>query len=204
MPQQYNIIATQSGNGEVRVYDYFKHPTKVESTEPAKPEVTLSGHSKEGYGLSWNPNKKGLLLSSSCDGSICLWNIESVSELYSTIHPTSTYTEHTGVVNDVAWHKHHGEIFASVGDDKKIMLWDLRKESKKPTHKIDAHFGEILSLDFNPFNEYLLASSGADKIVSIWDVRNLGTPQKHLKQHLRKEAEQQQQMHFWEISAVTE
>ena len=51
MPQQCNVIATKNINGEVHIYDYNKHSTK--------PELKLLGHEKEGYGLSWNPQRKG-------------------------------------------------------------------------------------------------------------------------------------------------
>lgn len=37
------------------------------------------------------------------------------------------YTEHHGVVEDVAWHCHHQDIFGSVGDDKQLILWDMRR-----------------------------------------------------------------------------
>ncbi len=183
MPQQYNIIATQTPSGEVHIFDYFKHPSKPEAPELVKPELKLIGHKKEGYGLSWNPMKKGLLLTASHDGSICSWDVESATQLHTTIEPLARYEDHVGVVEDVAWSKQHAEIFASVGDDKRLLIWDSRKESKKPTHQVEAHFGEILSLDFNPFNEYLLATASADKTVAIWDLRNLQYKQCSLKQH---------------------
>jgi hypothetical protein len=37
------------------------------------------------------------------------------------------YQGHQGVVEDVAWHQHHQDIFGSVGDDKRLILWDMRK-----------------------------------------------------------------------------
>ena len=39
------------------------------------PDLRLRGHQKEGYGLSWNPNLNGHLLSASDDHTICLWDI---------------------------------------------------------------------------------------------------------------------------------
>ena len=183
MPQQYNIIATQTPSGEVHIFDYFKHPTKPETSEPAKPELKLVGHKKEGYGLSWNPLKKGLLLSASHDGTVCSWDIESAAQLHTSIEPLAKYESHSGVVEDVGWSKHHPEIFASVGDDKRILIWDTRRENKKPTHQVDAHFGEVLSVDFNPFNENLFATGSADKTVAIWDLRNLQSKLCTLKQH---------------------
>lgn len=32
-----------------------------------RPDIRLKGHTKEGYGLSWNPNQNGNLLSASDD-----------------------------------------------------------------------------------------------------------------------------------------
>lgn len=40
------------------------------STDPSgecRPDLRLRGHQKEGYGLSWNPNLSGSLLSASDD-----------------------------------------------------------------------------------------------------------------------------------------
>ncbi len=184
MPQQYNIIATQSSTGEVRVFDYLRFLNKPTATpEEAKTHLHLSGQKKEGYGLAWNPNKKGTLLGSSSDGTICCWDVEAAPQLYATVEPLTKYEEHSGGVNDVCWNRQQPEVFASVGEDKRILLWDTRKESKKPTHQVEAHFGEILSVDFNPFNEYLLATASADKTVAIWDLRNLHAKQCSLKQH---------------------
>ena len=132
---------------------------------------------------SWNYCKKGLLLAASHDGTICMWDIESAPKLYENIEPIGRFEDHVGAIEDVAWSKYHDSTFASVGDDKRLLLWDTSKESKKPTHQIEAHSGEVLSLDFNPFNEYLLATSSADKTAAVWDLRNLICKQCSLKQH---------------------
>ena len=42
------------------------------------------------------------------------------------LNPTATYTGHTNVVEDVAWHLHNPSLFGSVGDDCKLMIWDTR------------------------------------------------------------------------------
>ena len=47
---------------------------KVHVTQ-CHPDLRLRGHQKEGYGLSWNPNLNGHLLSASDDHTICLWDI---------------------------------------------------------------------------------------------------------------------------------
>lgn len=35
------------------------------------------------------------------------------------------------ILQDVAWHMHHADIFGSVGDDKQLILWDTRKPAKE-------------------------------------------------------------------------
>jgi WD40 repeat protein len=49
---------------------------------------------------------------------------------------------HLGVVEDVAWHPRHGDLFGSVGDDKKLIIWDLRKPQPAAQDKeVEAHTG---------------------------------------------------------------
>lgn len=74
MPQKRNIIATKTVSGEIHIFDYFKHPTTPE-TDEVKPQLKLAGHTKEGYGLSWNLKQEGLLLSGADDASILIWDI---------------------------------------------------------------------------------------------------------------------------------
>jgi WD40 repeat protein len=51
---------------------------------------------------------------------------------------------HEGVVEDVAWHLKHEHLFGSVGDDKKLLLWDTRQPAAdKPMHSIEAHEAEV-------------------------------------------------------------
>ena len=74
MPQSHNFIASKTNNGEVHVFDYFRHGVSPESNE-VKPDLVLEGHSKEGYALDWNPNRQGYLASGSDDNLICIWDI---------------------------------------------------------------------------------------------------------------------------------
>ena len=49
MPQKYNIIASKTISGEVHIFDYTQHPSVPLSTEIIRPELRLTGHTKEGY-----------------------------------------------------------------------------------------------------------------------------------------------------------
>jgi histone-binding protein RBBP4 len=172
MPQQPTIIATKTpaANGDVFLFDYTKHPSQPAPDAKCNPELRLKGHSKEGYGLSWNALRPGLLLSASDDASICVWDVQAVPKEARTLERLQAFVGHSSVVEDVAWHLHHESYFGSVGDDRRCLLWDLR--TGKPTASIDAHAAEVNCLSFNPFSEYLLATASADKTVALWDLRN--------------------------------
>lgn len=75
------------------------------------------------------------------------------------------------MVEDVCWNKHDGNQFASVSDDKKLKIWDVR--NKNPTNSIEAHVAEILSVDYSPFDQYLMITGSADRSVAVWDIRNV-------------------------------
>lgn len=174
MPQNQCIIATKTPSSDVLIFDYTKHPSKPDPNGECQPELRLKGHTKEGYGLSWNPNVNGHLLSASDDNTICLWNINAASKEARTLDALNIFTGHTAVVEDVAWHLLHDSIFGSVSDDRKLMLWDTRSSTvNRPTQMIEAHTAEVNCLSFNPYSEYILATGSADKTVALWDLRNL-------------------------------
>ncbi|CDQ96251.1 unnamed protein product [Oncorhynchus mykiss] len=86
------------------------------------PDLRLRGHQKEGYGLSWNPNLSGNLLSASDDHTICLWDIGAGPKEGKIVDAKTIFTGHTAVVEDVSWHLLHESLFGSVADDQKLMM----------------------------------------------------------------------------------
>lgn len=170
MPQNHFIVATKSPTSTVFVFDYTKH-SSIPTDNICRPQHRCLGHSKEGYGLNWNPHVEGQLLSGADDTTICMWDLK---EAGLEAQATQTRRGHTAVVEDVDWHKFYPYLFGSVGDDSKLMLWDVREASSSATHRVDnAHKGDINCISFNPFSEFLLATGGSDDAVALWDLRNL-------------------------------
>ena len=99
MPQASNIIATKSPSGTVFVFDSSspKHH-EAGSEHKCQPEARLSGHTEEGYGLSWSLHDRGRLLSGADDERICVWDIERRAGSDGTIAPSRTFTAHSGTV----------------------------------------------------------------------------------------------------------
>jgi histone-binding protein RBBP4 len=171
MPQMPNIVATKTTTGDINVFDYHKHPRTPEGSE-VKPQMVLKGHEKEGYGMCWNPNSQGMLLSGADDNKIYIWNLENASMNGDELAPLLELKEHESVVEDVCWHKFKDNIFGSVSDDKRLKIWDTKSPANS-IFTVDAHTEEILSLDFSPFNDNLLVTSSVDKTVAMWDMRSL-------------------------------
>eukprot|EP00891_Asterochloris_glomerata_P004904 jgi/Astpho2/4904/Aster-05833 len=168
MPQNPFMIATKTVMAEVWLFDYTKHPSKP-ADNTCRPDLKLLGHQTEGYGLAWNPFTEGHLLSGSDDANICLWDISAATKGVRELGAKSIYSQHSGVVEDVAWHTKHVTVFGSVGDDRRLIIWDTR--SRVPSDSHEAHSAEVNCLAFNPFNEFILATGSADKSVTLHDLR---------------------------------
>ena len=172
MPQSHRIIATKTTSGDVHIFDYFKHGVGP-STDEVKPQLVLLGHTREGYGLDWNPLRGGLLLSGSDDCKVNIWDVNQQNQLADTVDPFVSLDAHSQVVEDVCWNHHDMHEFASVSDDKKLKIWDMRQ--KVATQSIEAHVAEIMSVDYSPFDKNLMITGSADRSVAVWDTRNMKT-----------------------------
>eukprot|EP00035_Acanthoeca_spectabilis_P000938 m.76391 g.76391 ORF g.76391 m.76391 type:complete len:430 (+) comp10522_c0_seq1:81-1370(+) len=173
MPQNPNVIATKTPGPDVLIFDYTKHPSNPDPSGVPNPQIRLTGHSKEGYGISWNRNKEGLLLGASDDMTICCWDVNRPPAENGTLDASTVYTGHTSIVEDVQWHMLHSALFGSVSDDKHVMIWDTRTGQTKPRHKFQAHSAEVNCLAFNEFSEFTFATGSADNTVALWDLRNI-------------------------------
>ncbi|CAF4584491.1 unnamed protein product, partial [Didymodactylos carnosus] len=122
MPQNPYIIVTKTPMSDVLIFDVTTHPTGKEQQGECNPELRLKGHTREGYGLSWNHHVNGHLLSAADDHTVCLWNINELSKEGKNVDALSIYSGHTTAVEDVAWHCTQSTIFDSVGDDQKLMM----------------------------------------------------------------------------------
>ncbi|KAF9654145.1 WD40 repeat-like protein [Thelephora ganbajun] len=174
MPQNPDLIATKCTSGEILVFDRTKHSSEPERNGQPKPDIRLVGQQKEGFGLSWSPLKKGHVLGGSEDMTVCLWDLNSYVKGNVTIEPTTVYRGHSSVVGDVDWNRQNESIFASVGDDKMLIIWDIRA-GPDPAHKHQAHDKEILSVAYHPVQEWLVITGSADKTIGLHDLRKPAT-----------------------------
>lgn len=107
MPSNDKIVATKpGGSGEVFVFDLSKFPSEPAPGAPCTPTLRLAGgHTKEGYGLSWNAINEGSVLSCSEDRTIALWNVAGPVKAdiahgsTTTIDAAAVFTGRQGVQN---------------------------------------------------------------------------------------------------------
>ncbi|ORX61731.1 WD40 repeat-like protein [Hesseltinella vesiculosa] len=171
---QPDLVATKSRSGDVYIFRCSTFPMDPEDTH-FNPTLRLKGHSKEGYGLAWNPHvsKSSHLLSAGFDSLVCEWDVDGTEHANKEIQPLRTYKGHTAGVEDVAWHGVQDHLFASVGDDKRLMIWDTRKDGDEPAYNLIAHESEVNCVSFAPKSEWILATGSGDHTAAIWDMRNM-------------------------------
>lgn len=182
MPQNPSLIATKTAGADVHLFDTTKHPSKPSKDARCCPDMILKGHTKEGYGLDWNPHTSGQLISGADDHLICMWDVTSGDTKSGALQPTRVFQGHSDVVEDVGFHRQNPNTFGSVGDDSCIYIWQTN--APKHQHKITAgHRGEINCIAFNNYNENLFATGAADKTVALWDLRCTKTKLHSFEQH---------------------
>lgn len=163
MPQDPSIVSTINGAGEIDLYNL--------SGEKKTAIAHLTPHEDNGYGLSWNPHKKGYLLTASDDKTVILTD---TSQLDATSE-VCKFTTHKDIVNDAKWHQFDENLFGSVSDDKYFYLFDIRTPNEPVSKFYHPESEGINSLSFSPFSQYLVATGNANSNISLLDTRKLST-----------------------------
>jgi cell division cycle 20-like protein 1 (cofactor of APC complex) len=118
---------------------------------------TLNKHIKTHFlrvgSIKFHPIKPYLMASGSKDHMVSVTDLRS-KRLNS---PLLSYS-HMGEICGLTW-QNSGYCLASGGNDNKIQIWDLRKNSR-PLMVIKEHSAAVRALEFSPMDDDLLASGG--------------------------------------------
>ncbi|XP_029464738.1 GATOR complex protein WDR59 isoform X5 [Rhinatrema bivittatum] len=124
--------------------------------------TSLQGHTRVISDLDWAVFEPDLLVTSSVDTYIYIWDIKD------TRKPTVSLSAVAGA-SQVKWNKKNTNCLAT-SHDGDVRIWDKRKPSTAVEY-IAAHLSKIHGLDWHPDNEYVLATSSQDNSVKFWDYR---------------------------------
>ncbi|KAK2964718.1 putative Histone-binding protein RBBP7 [Blattamonas nauphoetae] len=146
------------------------------TNKSSKPLLKLVGHEAEGYGVDWNVHNKTMIVSSSDDGTVKVWDVTKTpgdSGPIPIISPLLNFEPSPSIaMEDCKWHPFHESEFGCCSDDKNAYIFDIRQSPSRATHLFAKHIDHVNSLSFSPFNEYWLATGSQDKTVRVWDMRN--------------------------------
>ncbi|XP_020819271.1 GATOR2 complex protein WDR59 isoform X1 [Phascolarctos cinereus] len=130
--------------------------------------TALQGHTRVISDLDWAVFEPDLLVTSSVDTYIYIWDIKD------TRKPTVALSAVAGA-SQVKWNKKNAHCLAT-SHDGDVRIWDKRKPSTAVEY-LAAHLSKIHGLDWHPDSEHVLATSSQDNSVKFWDYRQ---PRKYL------------------------
>ncbi|KAI3359223.1 hypothetical protein L3Q82_002748 [Scortum barcoo] len=117
-PFDTHRLAVAGDDAKIRVWKVPERGLKETLTEP---EFILQGHTEKIYSIKFHPLASGLLVSSSYDLTVRLWNLESKEQV-------KVLTGHQEQIFGMAWSP-DGKLLATVCKDGKVRIYDPRKST---------------------------------------------------------------------------
>jgi transcription initiation factor TFIID subunit 5 len=125
----------------------------------AIPEPSTNGHTNNSISPDSHPR---YLLSSSADNTICLWSLDTWTNLV-------VYRSHTMPVWDVRFSP-QGHYFVSASADRTARLWSTPQIA--PLRLFVGHDADVECVAWHPNSAYVFTGSGGgDRTVRMWDVQ---------------------------------
>jgi guanine nucleotide-binding protein subunit beta-2-like 1 protein len=124
---------------------------------------TLEGHSGWVTAIACSVENEDVVISSSRDKSVIVWNLVREEETYGV--PRRALTGHSHFVQDVIISS-DGQFALSASWDATLRLWDLN--SGKTTRRFVGHTKDVLSVAFSGDNRQIVSGS-RDKSIKLWN-----------------------------------
>ncbi|XP_037347351.1 cytoplasmic dynein 2 intermediate chain 2 [Talpa occidentalis] len=145
-------------------------PSSVPLRAPA--QFTFSPHGGPVYSVSCSPFHRNLFLSAGTDGHVHLYSMLQAQPL------TSLRLSHKYLFA-VRWSPVRPLVFAAASGEGDVQLFDLQKNSQRPTVSIQQTQDEspVYCLEFNSQQTQLLAAGDAQGAVKVWQLSSEFTEQ---------------------------
>jgi WD40 repeat protein len=166
-----NLLHTLKGHSQ-KVWDVAISPDNqylVSASEDKTVKVwnldgqllrTLQGHQDAIRTVITNGKQ---IISGSEDRSIKIWNL--AGQLIDTLE------QHQAAIKGIALSPDQ-QYLASVDDDGKIILWQLKNQTWQPVETLEGRDNSIWSVKFSPDSQRL-ATAGEDAKIILWDLNNV-------------------------------
>ena len=164
--KQKNICASCGDDKTIKIMDLRTNASAL----------SISGHEAEINSIDFNPENEFLYITGSNDKTAALWDLRKPElKLHSFIH-------HKGGILNVKWNNKRPNIFASSGEDNKILVWDLTQiganiarddNEVAPSEMIFEHGGhldKINDFDWNQNEDMMCASVDDMNNLQIWEM----------------------------------
>ena len=146
--------------------------TPEDIQEEEKQQLQLNG-SLKGHGgwvtqIAASPADPNMILSSSRDKSVIMWQLERDEEQGRMVERSKTVLRgHSHFVSDVQCNS-KGQFALSGSWDKDLRLWDL--EMGKSVTRFTGHSKDVLSVSFSE-DDRQICSGSRDKTIRLWNTR---------------------------------
>ncbi|KAJ3125287.1 DNA excision repair protein ERCC-8 [Nowakowskiella sp. JEL0407] len=174
-----HIFDLESTDDDLQVYNLRPRINDGEgSKKQIRPIASVNksqGHKFGVSGINWFPTDTGLFTSSSVDGTIKVWNTNTLQSAFTFNLENKVHAHAISPISTTH------SLIAAASDDSAVRLCDLR--SGAFTHSLRGHTSATFCVKWSPINEYLLASGGADCTGRIWDIRRAQSCLNMLDQH---------------------
>ncbi|XP_050306256.1 WD repeat, SAM and U-box domain-containing protein 1-like isoform X2 [Anthonomus grandis grandis] len=150
-------LVTGSSDKTVRIWDWHKGSGYVE-----RPNSPLRAHKYQVTCVKISP-QGSMMATSSVDGTALLWNLHSLSKLY-------TMTQVNGDPIRVCCFSPDSTLLVTAGDNGAVCIWDLVHRTL--TRTLFEHDGTTQGLAFTPDSQYLVTACTLE-VVKIWNLQDL-------------------------------
>ncbi|MCL1464728.1 caspase family protein [Argonema galeatum] len=153
------IVSTNIYDKTVNIWQ-LRNYNNYYSYNNYKPLSSFNNHRDAVYGLAISPNGE-LIASSSWDGEIKVWRINSKEIVHTFRHDTPVFSVDFSS---------NGEFLASGSRGGKVKVWNLKTGQLIKT--FTNHTDDIYAVNFSSDSQ-MLVSASEDKTVKLWDIRKL-------------------------------
>jgi len=127
----------------------------------------LTGHTDSVEDVQWSHTEETLLISTSVDKSIRLWDTRAPA---AQSNVCTVENAHDSDINVVSWNK-YDPLLVTGSDDAQLKVWSLRNiQYGQPVARFKHHKSPITSVEWSPVDSTTFMASGEDNQITFWDL----------------------------------